>query len=115
VSDRYQIYIPESLHSAMSAWDIPTDVRRLMEDRLRSTLASDPTACLKRCFAPWNERLNLYAFNLPDTVSEHIQHIFMFDFVYGEDEKSLHMVHCGYQKKNDRPDQNASQTGPIVE
>jgi hypothetical protein len=103
VGDRYQIRIPDSIDSKMSAWDLPADIRRLMEERLRDDLATDPLNKLVRCTAPWDERLNLFAFTLPGS-EPHIKHMFMFHFVYGEAEQSLDMVECGYIFLNQRPE-----------
>ena len=65
VSDNYRIRVPESIDAKMSAWDLPADIRRSMEDRLRSVLTINSSAHLKKCIAPWGERLNLYSFTLP--------------------------------------------------
>jgi hypothetical protein len=62
-----------------------------------------PKTALVRCTTPWDELLNLFAFTLPGS-DPHIKHMFMFHFVYGEDEQSLDMVECGYSLVNYRPD-----------
>ena len=61
MEDRYEIRIPDDVGDRMSAWDIPADIRLLMDERLRVELASEPAKHLTPCFAPWGERLNLYA------------------------------------------------------
>jgi hypothetical protein len=97
VADRFQIHIPEIIDAKISAWNLPADIQRLMEDKLRNDLAADPPNKLVPCVAPWGERLNLYSFIIPE--SESLQHWFMFHFLYGENEKSLEIVECGYIRR----------------
>jgi hypothetical protein len=48
VGKKYQIRIPDLIYSKMSAWDLPADIRRLMEEQLRNELAPNPLSKLER-------------------------------------------------------------------
>lgn len=103
MGDPYQISIPEPIAARMSAWGLPADIVHLVEEKLRNDLAADPAAHLRPCIAPWEERLNLFSFSLPDPADANRKYLFMFHVVYGDDEKTLIVVECGFQIHNARP------------
>lgn len=103
MSDGYRIRIPRSVDQRMSEWSIPDDIRQSMEQHLKQELADDPARCLVACRAPWDERLNLYTFSIPDSTRPNIKYTFMFHVVYSVDENFLDIVHCGFLEINTKP------------
>jgi len=108
MSDPYRVIIPAANDAAMSAWDIPAEVRQIMESRLREQLAVDPIRHLIRAISPWGEPLNLFAFTVPDADNPDRTHMFQFHVLYGNDEESLIVADVGYQRR----DRNLPGSGP---
>ena len=101
--DRYQVRIPAAVDAKMAAWEVPPDVLRSALDKVRDELAADPAKHLWPCIASWGERLNLYSPSVWSSDQPHVNYLFMFHVVYGDDEASLNIVDCGYLKADARP------------
>ena len=82
----------------MSAWDIPADIRKSIEHRLKSDLAAAPADDLVPCFALWGERLDLFTFSVADVNRANVKYTFMFHVAYFQDENYLDIVECGFSK-----------------
>jgi len=93
----YRILIAQSADILISSWDLPDEIRAQMEQRLRNDLAADPINCLVRVDGLSDEKLNVYSFTIPEPPVPGSTYIFWFHFVYGEDEKSLHLLDADYE------------------
>ena len=80
----------------MLSWDLPEDVRKTMEMRLRDDLASDPVVKLTRV-SFFGENLNVFSFTIPEPPQANETYIFMFHFLYADDEKTLRMIDADWQ------------------
>ena len=97
MSEPYRIRIPASIDQQMAVWPISNDIRTAALQHLRETVAADPVSYLRPVVMPWGERLNLFSFRMPDAMMPGAFHVFMFHFVYSDDETALIMMQCGYQ------------------
>jgi hypothetical protein len=98
VGDPYSIEIPHSIDESIKEWEIPQSVRDGMYEKLKTDLAQSPADHLRQVNAPWNERLNMFCFTLPDPDDARSTYTFTFHLTYSEDERSLRVVDFGYQK-----------------
>jgi hypothetical protein len=105
VSDKFRIKIPLSVDVEMSAWNIPDGVRTLVEDQLRNRLAPDPVNQLFRVEGPDGDPLNIFEFLIPDGSSTYV---FMFHFLYGQDENSLNLIACDYERFDSDSDDSST-------
>lgn len=104
MSAAYHIFVPKLINDRMAEWNLPSDLMKLVEQQLHEELAADPYKHLRSVNAAWGDRLNLFSFTRPDPADARRSYLFMFQFVFSEDETSLIMVDCGLQIHEAKPD-----------
>ena len=99
MSEPFRIHVPETIDRKVAGWGLSAAFLRRVWRKLNRDLAKDPAEKLRAVTAPWGERLNMYAFTMPDPRKRAVTHTFMFHFKYTPDETALIVVECGHIAK----------------